>query len=152
MTSERSRAIVAGRNVQYHQAGERAPAFTDRGNTVDIHDTRRRENVLAALQLSAQKWGTMTVTGNEQFLRTCVELAAERGFKIVNPDLQEAIAVERERQQRAKDVEQAPRDDVRRTAGQMRWLRFIAGISTTSYASSRTGVGMIPRGWTRRSR
>jgi hypothetical protein len=110
-------AIVSGRNVRYHQAGERAPAFTDRGSTVDIHDTHRRENVLAALQLSAQKWGTMAVTGNEQFLRTCVELAAERGFKIVNPDLQEAIAVERERQRRAKDdVEQAPRDDDRGTA------------------------------------
>jgi hypothetical protein len=52
-------AIVAGRKVQYHQAGERTPAFTDRGNTVDIHDTHRRENALAALQLSAQKWGSM---------------------------------------------------------------------------------------------
>ena len=92
------------------------PAFTDCGKTIDIHDTRHRESVLAALQLSAQKWGTMTVTGNEQFLRTCVELAAERGFKIANPDLQEAIAVERERQQRAKDVEQVPRDDVRGTS------------------------------------
>lgn len=104
---------VAGGNVQYHRAGDRMPAFTDRGKTIDIHDTRHRESVLAALQLSAQKWGTMTVTGNEQFLRTCVELAAERGFKLANPDLQEAIAVERERQQRAKDVEQAPRDDDR---------------------------------------
>jgi hypothetical protein len=108
-------AIVVGRNVRYHQEGDRVPAFTDRGNAVDIHDTHRRENVLAALQLSAQKWGTMVVTGNEHFLRTCVELAAECGFKIVNPDLQEAIAVERERQHRAWDIEQAPRDDDRRT-------------------------------------
>jgi hypothetical protein len=106
-------AIVVGRNVQYRQAGERAAAFIDRGEIVDIHDTHRRENVLAALQLGAQKWGIMTVTGNEQFLRTCVELAAERDFKIANPDLQEAIAVERARQQRAKDVEQVPRDEVR---------------------------------------
>jgi hypothetical protein len=101
-------AVVAGRDVQYHRAGERTPAFTDRGKTVDIHDTRRRENVLAALQLSAQKWGAMSVTGGEQFLRTCVELAAERGFKLVNPELQDAIAAERERQQRAKDIERAP--------------------------------------------
>jgi hypothetical protein len=54
----------------------------------------------------------MSVGGNEQFLRTCVELAAERGFKLANPELQEAIAAERERQQRAKDVERARgRDD-----------------------------------------
>jgi hypothetical protein len=107
-------AIVAGWNVQYHRAGERAPVFTDRGKTVDIHDTRSRDNVLAALQLSAQKWGAMSVTGNEQFLRTCVELAAERGFKIVNPDLQEAIAAERERRQQTKDLHRAPRDGDRR--------------------------------------
>jgi hypothetical protein len=103
-------AVVAGWNVQYHRPGERAPAFTDRGKTVDIHDTRQRESVLAALQLGAQKWGAMSVTGNEHFLRTCVELVAERGFKIVNPDLQEAIAAERERQQRAKDLHPAPCD------------------------------------------
>jgi hypothetical protein len=101
-------AVIAGRDVHYHRAGERTPAFTDCGKTVDIYDTRRRESVLAALQLSAQKWGAMTVTGNEHFLRTCVELAAERGFKLVNPELQDAIAGERERQQRAKDIERAP--------------------------------------------
>jgi hypothetical protein len=114
---------VAGGNVQYHRAGDRMPAFTDRGKTIDIHDTRHRESVLAALQLSAQKWGTMTVTGNEQFLRTCVELAAERGFKLVNPELQEAIASERERQQRAKDLQRASGDHDRR-----RELEGLAGI------------------------
>ena len=101
-------AVIAGRDVHYHRAGESTPSFTDCGKTVDIYDTRRRESVLAALQLSAQKWGAMTVTGNEHFLRTCVELAAERGFKLVNPELQDAIAGERGRQQRAKDIERAP--------------------------------------------
>lgn len=116
-------AIVAGRNVQYHRAGERTPAFTDRGKTVDIHDTHRRENVLAALQLSAQKWGAMSVTGNEQFRRTCVELAAEHGFKIVNPDLQEALVAERGRQQPAKDAQPARRGDDQRGE-----LNGLAGI------------------------
>jgi hypothetical protein len=107
-------AIVAGRNVQYHREGERLPAFTDCGKRVDIHDTRRRESVLAALQLGAQKWGAMSVSGNEQFLRTCVELAAERGFRLVNPELQEAIVAERELRQRAKDGQRAAHDDDRR--------------------------------------
>ena len=91
-------AVVDGSRVHYHSTGSRGgPAFTDRGRTIDIYDTGRRESVLAALQLSAQKWGTITVRGNEQFRRTCVELAAEHGFKIANPDLQQAIAAERER-------------------------------------------------------
>lgn len=78
-------------------AGSRhAPSFTDRGKTVDIHESRSRESVHAALQLSAHKWGTISVRGDEAFKRTCVELAAEHGFKITNPELQQAIAAERE--------------------------------------------------------
>jgi hypothetical protein len=37
------------------------------------------------------------VHGNREFMRFCVELAAEHGFKIANPDLQEAIAAQRQR-------------------------------------------------------
>ncbi len=89
--------MIDGGRVQYHLTGSRGgPAFTDRGQTIDIHDGGRRESVLAALQLSAQKWGTFTVRGNERFQRVCVELAAEHGFRMANPDLQQAIAAERE--------------------------------------------------------
>jgi hypothetical protein len=73
------------------------PAFSDRGKVIDIRDCNRRETVLAALQLSAQKWGTFTVHGNEEFRRLCVELAAEHGFKVANPELQQAISVDRDR-------------------------------------------------------
>jgi hypothetical protein len=91
-------ATMDGWQVHYHLSGTRgAPAFTDRGRTIDIHDSGRRESVLAALQLSAQKWGTFTVRGSEQFRHTCAELAAEHGFKIINAELQQAIANERER-------------------------------------------------------
>jgi Relaxase/Mobilisation nuclease domain/Large polyvalent protein-associated domain 7 len=89
-------AEVDGRIVHYHLAGKRGqPAFTDRGRVVDIRDSTSRETVLAALQLSAQKWGTFTVNGDEQFRRLCVELAVEHGFKIANPELQQAIAIAR---------------------------------------------------------
>jgi hypothetical protein len=90
--------VVHGGIVHYRLAGERgAPAFTDRGKVIDIRDSNRRETVLAALQLSAQKWGTFTVYGDEQFRRVCVELAAEHGFKIANPELQREIAAARDR-------------------------------------------------------
>jgi hypothetical protein len=92
------RAIVDGPTVHYHRTGLHPRlAFTDRGKSIDIHDGRTRESVLAALQLSAQKWGTFVVRGNEEFKRTCVGLAAEHGFRIANPELQQAIAAERER-------------------------------------------------------
>jgi hypothetical protein len=90
--------VVEGWHVHYRRLGERgSPAFTDRGQEIDIYDSNRRESVLAALQLSAQKWGTFTIRGNERFRSMCVELAAEHGFKIANPELQQAIAAERER-------------------------------------------------------
>lgn len=92
------RAAVDGAIVNYYMAGtRRTPSFTDRGRTIDIHDSRSRQSVLAALQLSAQKWGTISVRGDDRFKRTCVELAAEYGFKIVNPELQGAIHAKRER-------------------------------------------------------
>jgi hypothetical protein len=92
------RAVVDGSKVNYYMARARgAPSFTDCGKTIDVYDTRSRESILAALQLSAQKWGTISVHGNDEFKRTCVELAAEHGFKITNPGLQQAIAAERER-------------------------------------------------------
>ena len=97
-TSGRSPPVVEGWHVHYRRVGERgSPAFTDRGKEIDIYDSNRRESVLAALQLSAQKWGTFTIRGNERFQRMCVELAAEHGFNIANPELQQAIAAERER-------------------------------------------------------
>ena len=90
-------SVIDGDKVHYRLTGRRgAPAFTDRGKVIDIRDNNRREAVLAALQLSAQKWGTFTVHGNEAFRRLCVELAVEHGFKIANPDLQQAIAASRE--------------------------------------------------------
>ena len=91
-------AHVQGWQVHYRRVGERgSPAFTDRGREIDIYDSNRRESVLAALQLSSQKWGTFTVRGNERFQRMCVELAAEHGFNIANPELQQTITAERER-------------------------------------------------------
>jgi Relaxase/Mobilisation nuclease domain/Large polyvalent protein-associated domain 7 len=108
-------ALIEGWHVHYRRVGERgSPAFTDRGKEIDIYDSNRRESVLAALQLSAQKWGTFTVRGNERFQRICVELAAEYGFNIANPDLQQAIAAERERIHTPR--RDRPTDRKRRTA------------------------------------
>ncbi len=90
-------AVLDGRRVHYHLAGSRRPSFTDHGKTIDIYDSRSRDSILAALQLSAQKWETISAHGNQEFMRTCVELAAAHGFKIANPELQEAIAAERQR-------------------------------------------------------
>lgn len=72
-------------------------AFVDRGRVIDIYDWCNRDSVLAALQLSRQKWGSFRVTGNDEYKAMCVRLAAEHGFRISNPELKERIQQERQR-------------------------------------------------------
>jgi hypothetical protein len=90
-------AQARGWEVLYRRADapERGPCFSDRGREIRIHDLRR-DSVLAALQLSAQKWGTFHVFGSEDYKHLCVELAVEHGFRITNPELQQDIARQRQ--------------------------------------------------------
>lgn len=70
--------------------------FVDRGRSVVIGDWRDESVTLAALQLSAEKWGSFEVTGNDEYKALCVKLAAQHGFKISNIDLQTEIQAQRD--------------------------------------------------------
>ena len=97
---------IHGKQVHYtrkEDAGAgRGVSFVDKGKSIDIHDWRDRDTTLAALQLSAQKWGSFTVTGNDEYKAMCAKLAAEHGFKITNTELQESIQQERQRIQQER--------------------------------------------------
>ena len=92
---------IVGQQVHYtHKDEAREGAtvsFIDKGKSIDIYDWRNRDTTLAALQLSAQKWGSFQVTGNDEYKTMCAKLAAEHGFKITNPELQKSIANERDK-------------------------------------------------------
>ncbi|MGO4450421.1 LPD7 domain-containing protein [Phyllobacterium sp. TAF24] len=79
-------------------------AFIDNGKKVEIHDWKNRDAVLAAMQLSSQKWGNLTVTGTLNYKALVVELAAEHGFQIANPELQGQLARETARLERLKEA------------------------------------------------
>ena len=97
---------IVGQQVHYSRKEEAGAgggvSFVDKGKSIDIHDWRNRDSTLAALQLSAQKWGSFTVTGNDEYKAMCAKLAAEHGFKITNPELQESIQQERQRIQQER--------------------------------------------------
>ncbi len=97
---------IHGQQVHYtrkNEAGEGGGvSFVDKGKSIEINDWRSRDTTLAALQLSAQKWGSFTVTGNDEYKAMCAKLAAEHGFKITNPELQESIQQERQRIQQER--------------------------------------------------
>jgi len=84
-------AAVDGGRVHFYRARDQHAAFTDRGKVIEIHHATDRASVLAALQLSAQKWGTVVVYGNERFKRLCADLAQEHGLRIANPELRRAM-------------------------------------------------------------
>ena len=90
---------IQGQQVHYLRKDKatQTASFIDKGREIDIHDWRNRDCVLAALQLSAQKWGSFQVNGNAEYKTLCVKLAAEHGFKIGNPELQASIESERQR-------------------------------------------------------
>lgn len=98
---------IVGQEVHYTRKKDEGRAggdvsFVDKGKSIDIHDWRNRDSTLAALQLSAQKWGSFTVTGNDEYKAMCAKLAAEHGFRITNPELQESIRQERQRIQQER--------------------------------------------------
>ncbi|WP_404294199.1 LPD7 domain-containing protein (plasmid) [Microvirga sp. RSM25] len=93
------RSKAKGSEVHYFRetlSGEKL-AFVDNGKQVKIHDWKDRETVRSALQLSSEKWDGLTIKGNDEYKSMVVSLAAEHGFKITNPELQERIAAERQR-------------------------------------------------------
>jgi hypothetical protein len=66
-------------------------AFVDQGKQLDVKDWKNPDTVLAALQVASTKWETITVNGNDAYKETAARLAAERGFKIANPEMQDRI-------------------------------------------------------------
>ena len=97
--------MIRGRQVHYFRkedAGKGGQAsFVDKGKVIEVHDWHNLDATLAALQLSAHKWGRFKVTGSDDFKALCARLAAAHGFAISNPELQDRIAQERERIQQS---------------------------------------------------
>ncbi|HGO6081602.1 TPA: TraI/MobA(P) family conjugative relaxase [Burkholderia cenocepacia] len=87
-------AEIYGDRVAYHLLGQPSPAFVDRGDRIDVHHADDDAAILAALQLSAEKWGAFQVTGSEAYKARCARLAARYGFAITNPELQAVIREE----------------------------------------------------------
>ncbi|SCB39037.1 LPD7 domain-containing protein [Rhizobium hainanense] len=66
-----------------------------------------RASTLAAMRAAAEKWGSINVNGTARDKAIAVELAAEHGFKITNPELQEQLSAARERVEERRRREEA---------------------------------------------
>ena len=92
-------ARTVGHWVLYATAAQHARgdvAFVDRGKRITLHDRDDPEAAsLAAMQLAAAKWGRFRVRGSQEHKRRSARLAAEHGFELVNPELQDLIETHR---------------------------------------------------------
>jgi hypothetical protein len=130
------RSKVKGTEVHYFRetpTGEKL-AFVDNGKQVKIHEWRDRESVRAALQLSSEKWDGLTIKGNDEYKSMVVSLAAEHGFKITNPELQERIAAERQRLGKPEPVKETA--EVREAAPQTEKAKEAPAQNPTSSAAA----------------
>ena len=66
-------------------------AFIDKGKTLDVRDWSNSESVNAALQLASQKWDSLRINGSDAYKETVAQLAAQHGYKITNPEIQNRI-------------------------------------------------------------
>lgn len=114
---------IIGRDVAYRVRGAGGfgtEAFVDRGKKIDVLDHKSPAAVTAALQLGAQKFGgKITVTGNDEYKRLCVQLAVKNGIQIVNPELQPLIAAEKQRIEQQRTAEREAAAEQRRIKAQV---------------------------------
>jgi hypothetical protein len=66
-------------------------AFIDKGQQLEVKDWSKAETVNAALKLASEKWETITVNGSVAYKETAARLAAEHGYTITNPEMQDRI-------------------------------------------------------------
>ncbi len=74
-----------------------ALAFVDKGQSIEVQDWKDEATVRQAMKLAAEKWGSIVLTGNERYKTNALRIAAEQGFEITNPELQERFAIEKAR-------------------------------------------------------
>lgn len=58
--------------------------LVDSGDRIDVLQWRDRQNVLAALKLAHEKWGSCTVHGSKTYVDLCIKIAAEEGIELRN--------------------------------------------------------------------
>lgn len=84
-----------GDEIHYHRhdatGALQTLAFVDNGKQLDIRDWNNADSVNAALKVASEKWEALNITGSDAYKETVARLAAERGYKITNPEMQDRI-------------------------------------------------------------
>ena len=100
--------------VAYIAEGSQEAGFIDYGKKIILSEKSGDAEILAALQLANQKWGSADIQGSEAYRKKCVALAAAHNLRISNPDLAAEVEDRRkERTQRENMQKKANKDIVK---------------------------------------
>lgn len=83
-------------NVYYTSTISRERCFVDQGSRISIIKDKDISTLHAAMQLGAEKWGSITLTGSDEHKKRCLNIAIKNEIIIDNPELQEAAKAKRE--------------------------------------------------------
>ena len=59
--------------------------FRDYGDRIGVRNWKEDAVILAALQLGAEKWGSVRLSGSQRFREVATAIAAANGIEVVNP-------------------------------------------------------------------
>ncbi len=96
----------------------------DTGDKVKPAD-RDRDSMLITMRAASEKWGAITVNGNDREKAVAVELAAEHGIAISNPELQDQFKAAQ-----AKVEDRRAKEEAR----ERKQLGFVAGTNEAAAA------------------
>lgn len=80
---------ISGEKIFYYKTKDQETdvKFVDFGKRIEVRSHSERESLLSALLLAQQKWGSVKLTGSEEFINTCLRIAVENGILVSNPEL-----------------------------------------------------------------
>lgn len=67
-------------------------AFVDKGKRIDVFKWEDDKVIKDVLMMAQEKWGGVTLHGSGQYISRCLEIAAENGINVRNPELKEELA------------------------------------------------------------
>ena len=129
--------IRKGQEILYSNKRTDMVDFVDRGQKIDFMN-RDDDAVLAGLQLSQQRFGkSLTLYGSDDFKAQAVRLAVANGITIANPELQDSISAEKERQR-------MERMEAHKTQAQRAFEPYHKALGADTYrVSSRSESGQV---------
>lgn len=131
-------AREGNRGIRFTNRQSGALAFVDVGHKISLYEIDDA-SILASLQLGAQKWGAVSITGSDEYKRRCVELATANGIKITNPELRDEIA-RHEQLKKIADIEQKFGDHARTAKAREVFSKYHDAVCADWYRVTATQI------------